>query len=456
MSISINDIIYKSFYYSILEFKNTVGMQALELICIRQAALFAARCHTGRFADGGIENIALGLGVDLDAQWPAAGDGPPYRPSRAEPASGRRILHVATMVDGVGGLTRTIKNWIRHDPVSCHSLLIVRQGGAKVPSWLLETVQRSGGNLVVLPMGVPLSAKARWLQEIARSSADLVVLHHYSHDVVPILAFAVGGGPPVAVLNHADHLFWLGSTVADSVINQREIGRDLSEQRRFTRRNVVLPIPLEEPPGRLPRTEAKRLLGIPDDQVVLLSVGRSPKYIPSNGRNFFETASKILDRNTTAHIYLLGVARGDVARYLRAEPHERLHFLGRIEDPSVYQMAADVYMEGFPTGSQTALLEACLAGVPPSPRSPRDATCLLRATKRSRTWRSPPRPSSNTSSAWSSWCAIPWIGRRSVPSSGGGSSSTTRAMGGPRHWNRSTRAWWAWPTNLGRSRSLNR
>ena len=154
MSISMNNSTYVYFYYNVLELKNTVGMQALELICIRQAAQFASTHHTGRFADGGIENIALGLGVDLDARWPATGDGPPYRTARAEPASGRRILHVATQVLDTGGHTRTIKNWIRHDPVSCHSLLIVRQGGTKVPLWLLETVQRSGGNLVVLPMGV--------------------------------------------------------------------------------------------------------------------------------------------------------------------------------------------------------------------------------------------------------------------------------------------------------------
>lgn len=369
--ISSNNNIYEFIRYNIIICKK-LSINTL-LSSISQAAGFATWRHTGRFADGGIENIALGLGADLDARWPAAGDGPPYRPARAEPASRRRILHVATQVLGVGGLTRTIKNWIRSDPGSCHSLLIVSQGRFEVPSWILEAVHRSGGDLIVLPTGTPPAkastppAKARWLREVARSSADLVVLHHSAGDVVPILAFAVGGGPPVAVLNHADHLFWLGSTVADSVINQREIGRELSERRRFTRRNLVLPIPLEEPPGRLPRAEARRLLGIPDDQVVLLSMGTPYKYIPSDDKNFFETASEILNRNPTAHLYLLGVARGDIARHLRDEPHERLHFLGRIEDPSTYQMAADVYMEGFPFGSQTALLEACLAGVPSVP-----------------------------------------------------------------------------------------
>ena len=367
MTITQNDEIYHFIYNCITDLTNIAHINTIWL-CIQRAAWFAGTYHTGRFADGGIENIALGLGADLDARWPPACDGPPYRTARAEPASGRRILHVATQVLGIGGHTRTIKNWIKSDPGSCHSLLIIRQGRTKVPSWLLETVKRNGGSLVVLPTGAPLSAQARWLREFARSSADLVVLHHYREDVVPIVAFAAGGGPPVAVLNHADHLFWLGSTVADAVINQREVGRDLSERRRFTKRNVVLPIPLEEPPGRPPRTEARRLLGIPDDQVVLLSVGTPLKYIPSDGKNFFETASKILNRNPTAHLYLLGVARRSaVAGYLSTEPHERLHFLGRIEDPSTYQMAADVYMEGFPFGSQTALLEACLAGVPPVP-----------------------------------------------------------------------------------------
>src|SRR5262249_42167593 len=152
--------------------------------------------------------------------------------------------------------------------------------GEEVPSWILEAVRRGGGDLIALPTFAPPPAKARWLREIARSSADLVVLHHFWDDVVPILAFAVEGGAPVAGLTHTDQLFWLGSTVADSVVNQRGIGKDLSERRRFTKRNLVLLIPLEEPPGRLPRAVARGRLGIPDDQVVLLSTGSHYKYIP--------------------------------------------------------------------------------------------------------------------------------------------------------------------------------
>jgi len=38
--------------------------------------------------------------------------------------------------------------------------------------------------------------------------------------------------------------------------------------------------------------------------------------------------------------------------------------VGSIEDPSVYRAAADIYLEGFPFGSQTALLEAALVALP--------------------------------------------------------------------------------------------
>ena len=64
--------------------------------------------------------------------------------------------------------------------------------------------------------------------------------------MAPVLAFADKRCPPVALLNHADHIFWLGSTISDLIINQRDIGKVLSEERRFARHNTVLPIPLME------------------------------------------------------------------------------------------------------------------------------------------------------------------------------------------------------------------
>ncbi len=264
----------------------------------------------------------------------------------------------------IGGHSRTIKNWIINDPDTRHSLLLTCQGKASVPGWLSEVVRDSGGEVIELPQSATLLARAKWARDIARAAADLVVLHHSGNDVVPIVAFATRECPPVALLNHADHNFWMGGTVSDTIINQRHIGKTLSEGRRFTRRNMVLPIPLSEIPPELSRAAAREQVGIPQGQTMLLSIGRAKKYIPTRKHNFIHTAGEILERNPDAHLYLLGVAEDDLAGHVGAGKHERLHFLGPIENATLYQCAADIYLEGFPFGSQTALLESALAGLP--------------------------------------------------------------------------------------------
>jgi hypothetical protein len=74
----------------------------------------------------------------------------------------------------------------------------------------------------------------------------------------------------------------------------------------------------------------------------------------------------------------VGVTPRLAATYLQTSGHDRLHCLGPLDDPSVYQAAADVYIEGFPFGSQTALLETVMAGVPAVAAC--DPPCRLLAT----------------------------------------------------------------------------
>jgi hypothetical protein len=109
------------------------------------------------------------------------------------------------------------------------------------------------------------------------------------------------------------------------------------------------------------------MLGIPEDQVMLLSIGRAEKYRPCGPYDFVATAGKILQGHPRAHIYVVGDSLSGIAPYLRCAAHERLHFVGSMEDPSLYRAAADVYLESFPFGSQTALLEAALNGLPVVP-----------------------------------------------------------------------------------------
>lgn len=323
------------------------------------AAALAAEFHTGRFADGAIENIATWIGKTLRPVLAHNLDVATIRNDGR-----RRILHVASHVRGIGGHSRILYQWVRNDRSSCHSLVVLQQERMIVPEWLAEAIRKSGGNLVVLPTTAPLVAKAFWLRDIARRTADLVALHHGANDVLPTVAFAVPDCPPVTVVNQADHQFWLGSGVTDAVINLRRAAVGHTAERRLISTNVVIPTPLEDPKTNLSRYEARRRLGIPNDQIVLLSVARVEKYRPCESYDFVCTVNKILKRHSNVHLYAVGESPAGIKSYLRCDVHERLHFVGRIEDPLLYRLAADIFLETFPFGTQTALLEAALAGLP--------------------------------------------------------------------------------------------
>ncbi len=331
---------------------------------LERAALFATLAHTGRFADGAIENIALMLGREMEPSPESDGDSKIVRTGRE---TTRRILHVFTQVMGIGGHTRMVHHWIRQDKRTSHSVILLNQEATPVPKWLADAIQESGGELIVLPSGWHLERKARRLREFAKKNADLVVLHHHCWDVVPTVAFAVKDCPPVAVLNHADHIFWTGSSVADLVINLRSPGAEHSRERRAVSPQAVLPIPLVDGFEQSSRTDARKALGIPEEQVVILSVGRAEKYRPCGVYDFIATAGRLLDQLPEAHLYVVGVSNSEMQPFLCSRPHDRLHLMGAIEDPSVYRTAADIYVESFPFGSQTALLEAALCGLPVVP-----------------------------------------------------------------------------------------
>jgi glycosyltransferase involved in cell wall biosynthesis len=331
------------------------------LRAVSHAAMGASEFHPGRFADGTIENVALEIGHSLPDRRLVPHSSPVRRDGR------RRVLHVATQVSRIGGLTRMMRHWIENDKSSRHSLVIVNQADVPIPIWLVDAVRDRDGIVLHLQDGSSLCDKAMHLRRTAQLHADVVILHHYPFDVVPIVAFASSNCPPVALLNLADHQFWLGSSVADVVISLRTPGSEQAIRRRFSECNVILPIPLVPAANDIGKTNARRMLGIPKNQTVLLSVGRAEKYRPCAGYDFVGTIGKLLDRRSNAHLYVVGESRDGIAPYVQASLHERLHFVGPKENPTHYRVAADIYLESFPFGSQTALLEAALSELPVVP-----------------------------------------------------------------------------------------
>jgi len=329
---------------------------------------FAWWNHPGRYADGALENIAVEAGQMLDSLIPPTMQARAHREIKAKPTQPvqRHLLHVATTLYHIGGHTRLILNWAKTDTSSRHSLAVLNQGAADVPARLQAAIDESGGQVFLPRPDAGLLAKAAWLRRLAQvTDVDAVVLHQHPHDIVPVVALATSNCPPVALLNHADHVFWFGSSVADTIINIRQSGARISHERRFAKDTSLLPVPLESKPHPLTRPEARNALGIPEEHIMLLTIGSAGKYQPTPTHDFFRTTRQVLEQNPEAHLYFIGVSAADAAGMTPHSAHPRLHFCGIIENPVPYQVAADLYLEGFPFGSLTALLEVALLGVPP-------------------------------------------------------------------------------------------
>lgn len=322
------------------------------------AADHAWRNHTGLFVSPELERQLLAIGAGLPDRCDA-------RPDRGR--SPERVLHVLTQALGVGGHTRLVWRWIEHDTARAHSVVLTRQITLPVPAGLVAAVRRSGGTLRHLDRRLGgLTARALALRDAARAY-DRVVLHPHPYDAVPLVAFGRrDAAPPVIHMNHADHVFWLGVGVADLFANIRESGRSVAARRRMVaaERLTVLPICVGRPERVSGRAEAKRRLGIQPETLVLLSVASAYKYVPSGEVALGDAVAPLLAAHPAALLLVAGPAAGLHWERAAARSGERIRLLGVCEDLRVLYEAADLYLDSFPFGSLTSLLEAGTYGLP--------------------------------------------------------------------------------------------
>jgi len=352
------------------EWASGQAIGALSLREFERAAAWASiagycawNSHAGLYVSSALEENLLDMGRTVVAVSTGR-----RRSPAADAGNRRRWLHVLTVALPVGGHTRFAERWIRNRASSGserHSVLALQQGETHFPVWLRSAVEETGGSWSALPGEKSLVERARDLRSLAEDSADVVVLHTHPNDPIATIAFAAAGGPPVVLLNHADHLFWFGSAVADLVADIRPAGREVTLCRRKARRSEILPIPLcpkENPPDRL---ECRRRIGLPEDGVLLLSIGSAYKYRPYGSRDFPREMMEMVRRHPGVTLAVIGPAPDDAEwKTALRSAGGRIRLLGIVGDISDYYAAADLYLESFPVGSLTATLDAALYGKP--------------------------------------------------------------------------------------------
>jgi hypothetical protein len=291
-------------------------------------------------------------------------------PSRPRPETPNRLLHVFTEAYATLGHTNLCRRWIELDSLhGRHDVILLSQCDPG-PENLRSLVEGRGGSLKRLDPSLALLERAALLRQAAFDTADIVVLHAHMHDVIPAAAFSAPGGPPVVYVNHADHAFWTGRSVADAVFDIRDSGHAWTESYRRVSRGRIVPIPLTDasqgaaqrtPAGQL---EARKQLGLPEAATILLTVGNAFKYEPMGGLDFTDVARRILQEHPQARLVAVGPGRRGQWKQAALATKGRLMPMGVHHDLASFHRAADIYLEGFPSGSLTACLEAGLAGLP--------------------------------------------------------------------------------------------
>ena len=330
---------------------------ALALVSV--AVTVSRRRHTGRFTNAEVEDLLLRLSGRLPASTPLAG----AAPLGDEPARDS-VLHVMTRCYAAGGHTRLVERWITGRAQVVSSLVLTSPESAEPPATLIEAVQRSGGQVHLLS-GTAMG-RAGALRALALSS-DTVVFAIHENDLVPSLALsAVSDRPPIVIINHADHVFWVGATIADVLVNLRPASADLAVRRRGIPRDrcAVVPLPVSTFDRTMTRDDAKRALGVGVEKKLLVTVGWRYKFTPFAGHDLIAALVPVL-ADPDVHLIAIGPNEADEP-WASAHAHygSRVRAVGRQADTHTFLEAADVYLDSFPIPSLTATLEAGMFGLP--------------------------------------------------------------------------------------------
>jgi glycosyltransferase involved in cell wall biosynthesis len=340
------------------------------MIWAKRAGFSGWYAHPGFYAQADLEKLLHRIGHFL-SNTPPTGNWQLPKSNQ----DGRRFLHVMSTAYFIGGHTRLAARWIEAGlPDERHSLILLDQGTLPVPDWLKNAALSKRGEFINLT-NLSFMDRAAILRHIANAWADIVVLHTHPDDPIPSVAFGVAGGPPVILLNHADHNFWLGSGIADVTADLRLAGQNLSLSRRRIRHSEILPIPLDPKSLSLTTEQYKRKLGIPENKVVLLTCGRPQKYIPHGSLNFPEIMAEVVREHPNCVLLVVGPNKDEIQwKTAIIKTNQQIRVLGLQTNTEDYYGAADIFIESFPEGSLTATLEAAQLGKTvvrsPSPLAP--------------------------------------------------------------------------------------
>jgi len=369
-------LVAKSIDSALLSYQEEKFEEVLNWISF--AATLAWDSRPGCFSDDRLEGLLAKLGREVKEREPQQIETNSFV---RDSADRKNILHIMTTTYPLGGHTRAVERWIENDADSSsgksHYVIVTQQCGKEIPKWLERAVRSTGGECIILHSRLSQMEKAEGLRAIASKLADTIILHIHPNDPIPIIALStMNRDIPILFFNHADHVFSIGMSIADVILDFRKSGQRISySERNCSAVKMLLPIPLTDPLKRVRfnsiedrhrlREKACKELEIPSQMRIALTIGGEYKYEPALDLDFLQSVRMILKKNTSTIICAIGLPNsGRWGRF--SSDNERFRPLGNVSDDLLlkYLLASDIYLEGFPFSSLTAMLEAGICMLP--------------------------------------------------------------------------------------------
>lgn len=333
----------------------------------RQAATLAWNRSCGIFASPRLEALLARIGRAI----PSGASSPRQKGEQ------RRVATVMSQAYSMGGHTKLACQWIALDKHSSHTLVLTSQGNVRIPPAVGAMVEQRQTALVVIQQDNDVERVLALRQQLA--SADLAVLHIHPNDPLPVVALAgMDEPPPVVLEDHANHVFWIGASVANLVAGLHGDGMRIASGRRGISPAQIswLRTPVDfDIPAPAADIDIRTKYGIPADAPLLMSCGAAYKYAPIDGQSLAALLAPVLEERTDLHLLLVGPSVDPPGTSLSTDFPGRVHLAGVIDQRDVLQaayLACDVYLDAFPFASGSAVGEAVAAGKPILKYCPQD------------------------------------------------------------------------------------